>query len=55
MVFFVMLDTETTTRKCTGVAVPGNYQKCYEKYPLSISLIKVAFFMDSFCNHFEIF
>ena len=50
MVLFVILDTETTVRNCPGVAVPRDYQICYEKYPLCISLIKVAFLMFYFCH-----
>ena len=48
MVIFVILDIETTTRSSPGVSVPGDYFKHQ-------SCIKVAFFMDSFCNHLEIF
>ena len=56
MVLFVIFDTETATRSCPGVAVPGDYlPKKYEKYPSSILSIKVAFIKDSFCNHLEIF
>ena len=57
MVLFVILDIETTTRGCPGVAVPGDYQKQYEKYPLSINLAsKLLFhgqFLQSFANFLE--
>ena len=52
---FIILVTETATRSCPGVAVLGDYQKSFGKYPLSINLIKVAFFMESFCNHLKKF
>ena len=48
MVIYVIIDIETTTRSSPGVSVPGDYFK-HQSY------IKVAFFMDSFCNHLEIF
>ena len=44
MVLFVILDIETTTRSCPGVAVPRDYQKKYEKYPLSINLASKLLF-----------
>ena len=44
MVIFVILDIETTTRSSADVSVLGDYQKYYEKYPLSINLASKLLF-----------
>ena len=50
MVLFVIFDTETTTRSCPGVAVPGDgtYQKSmknilHQSYLLKLLLSRIVF------------
>ena len=51
---FVIFDSETSTKSCTGNHCPVNYQKLYGKDPSTVNLGS-NFFRDNFFDNFEIF